>query len=99
MRENPKPQLDITDMVESMQTYITIRIHKSVLDRMLEYCTYEQFTPEGDEHYLVSFPFIENDYHFDILLGFGAACECLKPPHIRSEMQRRILAMAALYES
>ena len=98
VRENPKPQLDITDMVESMQTFITIRIHKSVLDRMLEYCTYEQFSPEGDEHYLVSFPFIENDYHYDILFSFGAACECLEPPHIRAEMQRRILAMAAIYQ-
>lgn len=98
VRENPKPQLDITDMVEKLQILITIRIHKSVLDRVLEYCMYEHFTPDGDEHYLVSFPFIESDYHYDILLGFGDACECLKPLHIRSEMQRRILAMLTLYQ-
>ena len=61
--------------------------------------TYEDFTPDGDEHYIVSFPFIENEYHYDILLSFGDKCECLEPLHIRTEMQRRIQDMAAIYES
>ena len=97
VRENPKPQLDISDMVESLQTYITIRIHKSVMDRVLEYCTYDHFFPDGEGHYLVSFPFIENDYHYDILFSLGKNCECLEPLRIRDEMKRRIHAMAALY--
>ncbi|MFA6784000.1 MAG: WYL domain-containing protein, partial [Sphaerochaeta sp.] len=61
-------------------------------------CPYEQFSPDGDEHFIVDFPFIENDYHYDILLGFGNRCECLEPLTIRSEMKRRIDAMATLYE-
>lgn len=97
-RENPKPQLDITEMVESMQTYITIRIHKSVMDRVLEYCTYDHFSPDGEEHYLVRFPFVENDYHYGILFSFGDSCECLEPLRIRTEMKRRIQAMVALYD-
>ncbi|PKL21205.1 MAG: YafY family transcriptional regulator [Spirochaetae bacterium HGW-Spirochaetae-4] len=97
-RENPKPQLDITDMVETLQTEIRIRIHRSVMDRVLEYCTYDHFSPDGEEHYLVGFPFIENDYYYNILFGFGDACECLGPLHIRTEIKRRIHAMATLYE-
>ena len=97
-RENPKPQLDITDMVETLQTEIRIRIHRSVMDRVLEYCTYDHFSPDGEEHYLVSFPFIENDYYYNILFGFGNACECLGPLPIRTEIKRRIHAMATLYE-
>ena len=97
-RENPKPQLDITDMVETLQTEIKIRIHRSVMDRVLEYCTYDHFSPDGEEHYLVSFPFIENDYYYNILFGFGNACECLGPLPIRTEIKRRIHAMATLYE-
>ena len=97
-RENPKPQLDITDMAETMQIEIRIRIHRSVLDRVLEYCTYDHFSPDGEEHYLVNFPFIENDYHYDILFSFGESCECLEPLRIRREMKRRIHAMVALYE-
>lgn len=81
-----------------MQMEIEIRIHRSVMDRVLDYCTYEHFSPDGDEHYIVSFTFIENDYHYDLLFGLGDRCECLAPSHVRAEMRRRIQDIAALYE-
>ncbi len=98
-RDYQKPQLDFADALTAMQTKIKIRIHKSVMDRVLDYCTYEHFSPDGDEHYIVCFPFIENDYHYNILFSFGNQCECLEPLHIRKEMKRRIDDMAALYEN
>lgn len=82
-----------------MQTEIKIRIHKSIMDRILDYCTYEHFSPDDDEHYIVSFPFIENEYYYNILFSFGDKCECLEPLHIRTEMKRRIQDMATIYES
>lgn len=96
-RQFQKPQLEFADILETMQIRITIRIHKSVMDRVLDYCTYDDFSPDGDEHYIVSFPFIENDYHYDILLSFGAQCECLEPPHVRLEMKRKVQEIVALY--
>lgn len=98
-RDYKKPQLDFTDIAAAMQTEIKIRIHKSVLDRVLDYCTYENFSPDGDEHYIVNFPFIENEYHYNILISFGDKCECIEPLHIRAEIRRRIHDIAALYES
>lgn len=97
-REYQKPQLDFTGTLETMQTKIKIRIHKSIMDRVLDYCPYEDFTLDG-EHYIVNFPFIENDYYFDILLGFGTKCECLEPLHIRNEMKQRINNMVTIYQS
>ncbi len=97
-REYPNPQLDFTDILATLQTEIILRIHKSVMDRVLDYCTYEHFSPDGDEHFLVRFPFIGNDYYYDILLGFGDKCECLEPLPIRAEMKRRIQNIAAIYE-
>jgi predicted DNA-binding transcriptional regulator YafY len=94
-----KPQLEFSDILATMQTKIKIRIHKSVMDRVLDYCAYEDFTPDGDEHYIVDFPFIENEYYYDILFSFGDKCECLVPYHIRTEMKRRIHDIAVLYES
>ena len=94
-----KPQLDFTDMLTTMQIKIKIRIHKSVMDRVLDYCTYEHFSSDGDEFYIVNFPFIENDYHYNILFSFGDKCECLEPLHIRSEMKRRLFDIATLYEN
>lgn len=98
-RDYQKPMLDFAEILETMQTKIKIRIHKSVMDRVLDFCSYEDFSPDGDAHYIVNFPFIENDYHYDILLGFGDKCECLEPPHVRVEMKRRIHDIAALYEN
>lgn len=97
LREYQKPILDFSETLETLQTKIKIRIHRSVLDRVLDFCDFEDFSPDGDEHYLVSFPFIENDYHYDILLGFGNQCECLEPPHIRETMKRKIKEIATLY--
>ena len=98
-RDYQKPILDFEEILTAMQTEVKIRIHKSILDRVLEYCTFDHFTPDGDEHYFVNFPFIENDYHYDILLSFGDKCECLEPLHIRTEIKRKIQGIAAIYDN
>jgi predicted DNA-binding transcriptional regulator YafY len=98
-RDYQKPTLDFAEILETMQTKIKIRVHKSVMDRVLDYCAYDHFSPDGDERYIVSFPFIENEYYYNILFSFGDKCECLEPPRIRAEMKRRIHDMAAIYES
>ena len=98
-RDYQKPQLDFSDILATMQIKIKIRIHKSIMDRVLDYCTYEHFSPDGDEHYIVSFPFIENEYYYNILFSFGDKCECIKPSHIRAEVKRRIHEIATLYEN
>lgn len=97
-RDYQKPILDFEEILETMQTTIKIRIHKSIMDRVLDYCTYEHVSPDGGEYYMVDFPFVENEYYYDILLGLGDKCECLEPLHIRAEMKRRIQDMAAIYE-
>jgi predicted DNA-binding transcriptional regulator YafY len=98
-REYQKPELDFSEALAAMQTKIKIRIHKSIMDRVLDYCANEDVSPDGDAHYIVAFPFIENDYYYDILFSFGDQCECLEPSHIRTEMKRRIYAIARLYEN
>lgn len=98
-RDYQKPQLDFTDILATIQTKIKLRIHKSIMDRVLDHCMYEHFSPDGDEHYIVTFPFIENDYYYNILLSFGDKCECLEPLHIRKELKRKIYDIANLYES
>ncbi len=97
-RDYPQPVLDFEDIREAMQTEIQLRIHKSVLDRALEFCACDCVLPDGGEHYIVNFPFIENEYHYDMLLSFGDQCECLAPPHVRAEMKRRIQSIAAIYQ-
>ncbi|EKB5971863.1 YafY family transcriptional regulator [Listeria monocytogenes] len=99
LRDFRKPQLEMEDIVAVMQIEIKIRIHQSIIDRVLDYCSYENFYPNGEEHYIVSFPFIENEHHYDILLSFGDKCECLEPLHIREKMKRRIYDIVSIYEN
>ena len=97
-RKPPKLELDISGLFHAQQTPITLRIHKSVLERVLDYCNEEDISPDGDEHYIVRYPFLERDFYYDILLGLGDQCECLSPEHVRAEMKRRIQKMLAMYE-
>ena len=97
-REHPKPELDASDILAAKQIRIKLRIHKSILERVLDYCNDEDISPDGGEHYIVNYPFIENDYYYGLLLGLGEKCECLEPPRVRAEMRHRAHAIAALYE-
>ena len=99
LRDYQKPQLEFDDILATMQIEIKIRIHKSIIDRVLDYCSYENFIINGDEHYIVRFPFVENDYHYDILLSFGDKCECLEPPHIRTKIKNKISDIASIYKN
>ena len=97
-RDYQKPVLDFGDILKTMQTTIKLRVQKSAMDRLLDFCTCEHAVPDGEEHYIVNFPFIENEYYYDILISFGDQCECLEPLYVRAEMKRRIQNMAVLYD-
>ena len=97
LRDCPKPTLELDEILETLQTDIKLRVHASVLDRVLDFCPPERVTPDGAEHYLVDYPFIERDYYYDMLLSLGDKCECLAPEHVRDEFRRRIKRMARIY--
>lgn len=96
-RDCPKPTLEFDELLEALQTDIKLRVHASVLDRVLDFCPPERVMPDGAEHYLADYPFIERDYFYDMLLSFGDKCECLAPEHVRDELRRRIQRMARIY--
>ncbi|MBM7869766.1 putative DNA-binding transcriptional regulator YafY [Clostridium pascui] len=66
---------------------------------MLERCGKENIENYGDNKLIVNFPFIEDEFGYNILLGFGDKCECLEPAHVREEVIRRIKNMLNVYRS
>lgn len=98
-RNYPSPQLKFIGIWETMQTKIQIRIHESILDNVLDYCAFDNIIPDGDESYLVDFPFVENDYFFNVLLSFGDKCECLSPSHIRAELKLKAQKIVNMYNN
>ena len=97
-REYPKPRLRFPEVAATAQNNIKIRIHQSVMDRVLDYCTADCFLPDGDEHYFVRFPFVESEYYYQFLFSLGDRCECLEPEPIRAEMRRRAQKLASIYQ-
>lgn len=98
-RQYRKLQLDFDDVLITMQTQIKLKIHRSIMDRVLDYCAFEHFTSYGNAHYIVDFPFIENEFYYNMLFSFGDKCECLEPYHVREEIKRRIQDLVELYNS
>ena len=96
-RAYPQPQLDYPDSSSPQKILVTLRIHHASLNRVLDVFPEAQVSSEGGEYDIVSFSFFANDYYYDLLLSFGAQCECLAPPAVRSEIKRRVQALAALY--
>lgn len=94
----PGPVLSADEISNSLKIFITLRIHKSLLERMLDYCSFDQFTPDGDSRYIVKFPFIDRDYYYDMLLSFGDKCECLEPANVREKLSKKISSLAAMYK-
>ena len=97
-RNYEKPILEFFDILETLQTKIKLRIHQDVVDSVLDYCAIEDFNSDGSEHFIIDFPFIENDYYFDVLLSFGNKCECLSPPDIRAKLKDKIENLYLLYQ-
>lgn len=96
-RKYQKPVLDFEETAKKMQTVIKLRVHKSILDRLLEFCDFDCIKADGEEYYLAEYPFIERDYYYDMLLSFGDKCECMEPPHVREELKKRIERLGRVY--
>lgn len=99
-RDFKNPLLDFSDFENDKLIKIKLRVHNSILDRILDFCSFENIKPDGNngEYFFADFPFVESDYFYDILLGFGASCECVAPSNVRSEMKKRIQKMGEMYE-
>jgi predicted DNA-binding transcriptional regulator YafY len=86
------------DGMSERQTIIKLLIHESIRDRLLDYCSSEHMEPYTDNRFIVHFPFIADDFGYNLLLGFGDKCECIEPLEVRAEVIRRINNLAELYK-
>lgn len=78
---------------------ITIKliVHESLIEKMVEHCGEENIQPYEDNKFIVNFPFIEDDFGYNLLLSFGDKCECLEPMQVRQEIIRRVEKLLKVY--
>lgn len=99
VRKFTKPQLSFKDEISSIQSEVIIRIDKSIKDDVLNYCPIENFHREDNKNFIVNFPFVDNDYYLNIILGFGDKAECLAPIDIRNKLKKKLSNLLNIYEN
>lgn len=97
-REYEPPQLDFSETLATLQSSITLRVKTELKDRLRDFCDEEAFVSDGPEHYIVEFPFVDNDFHYNLILGFGLGCECVGPPKVRQELKQRVQKLFHVYQ-
>lgn len=93
----PKP-MDGTGWIDKRLIPIQLRVHKSLEEKMFEYSSGDKINPYGKDWFQLEFLFTEDDYGYNMLLGFGDKCECMGPEHVRKELKRRIENLLRLYK-
>lgn len=85
------------DYIEKKFITIKLLVHESLRERMVEHCGEDNIQYCEDNKLIVNFPFIEDEYGYNLLLGFGDKCECLEPSNVRYELIRRIKNLLRVY--
>jgi predicted DNA-binding transcriptional regulator YafY len=69
----------------------------SLKEKILERCEEENITYCGKNKMIVEFPFVDDDFGYELLLSFGNKCECLEPVEIREKLIEKIRNMLHIY--
>ena len=76
---------------------IKLLVDVSLKERILERCEEENITYCGKNKMIVEFPFVDDDFGYELLLSFGNKCECLEPVEIRERLIEKIRNMLHIY--
>jgi predicted DNA-binding transcriptional regulator YafY len=97
-REFYAKSLGAWDYIERKMIKIKLLVHESLRDRMIDHCGVENIETSEDNKLIVNFPFVEDEFGYNLLLSFGDKCECLEPTNVRVELIRRIKNMLSNYD-
>lgn len=90
--------LDIYFCTHRKTITLILRVDDSLRNYMIGYCGENNVEPSKNGTFIAHYPFVEDDYMYRMLLGFGDKCECLEPKNVREELRKRIMSTFALYE-
>lgn len=90
--------MDGSDWLNQGWVEVTIRLDRSVMDRVIERFGADHILRVDEHHCWAKYPIIANDYGYDRLLAFGDKCEVLGPPEIRSGFKAYVRGIMSKYE-
>lgn len=76
---------------------IKLEVDESLLDRVLERCDEEATNKMENGKYLVDFPFVDDDYAYEVLLSYGKKCKCLEPQWVKEKYLKKLREILEKY--
>lgn len=76
---------------------IILKFTPKVKTRVVDYFNEEQIQFNDDGTTNVSFTFPEDDWLFELILGFGSQVEVIEPPHLRRLIRQKAVEMVNIY--
>jgi len=90
--------LEIPPDIKKKKVLVKLLIDESIKDMMTEFCREENITHSVNGKFIASFPFMEDDYSYGMILRLGDKCEFLEPENIRLELIKRIENLLNIYK-
>ncbi len=77
---------------------LIIRIHKSLIERVIERFGEKYIADRQGDYYLARFPIADNEEGYNILLSFGGKCEIIEPVQIRQKFRKHLMDIIKIYD-
>lgn len=98
VRDFDYKSMDIYFRTERKRILLKLVIQESLLEIMIEKCGKDNVYPIGKGKYMAYFPFVEDDYFYNMLISYGNQCECVEPTHVREEIVNRLENILGVYK-
>lgn len=91
--------MDIYFTTERKRILLKLIIQESLLEIMIEKCGKDNVHSIEKGRYIAYFPFVEDDYFYNMLISYGNQCECVEPIHVREEIVNRLEKILGVYKN
>lgn len=104
LRENFVPRdftplpMNKVDWMNQNWVTVRIRIHRSVMDKVIERFGEDHILQIEEETCLATYPIINNTFGYDKLLAFGDKCDVIGPSEVRAGFQDYVRSILSKYE-
>lgn len=79
-------------------TSVTLKVSHKIKDQLTEkFGHLTTLKTDNPNEILVEFPFMEDDFGYNLIIGLGNQCECVAPEHVRIELKKRITELLIKY--
>ncbi|QXE20741.1 YafY family protein [Clostridium sp. 001] len=84
--------------VEKLPTELTLKFSEKVRYRVEDSFDKDEMTFQEDGSIIVNIKFLEDEWIYSMILGYGEYVEVIKPLHVREIIKNRCKKMNAIYE-